>query len=112
MTESLAAVHTGIASNNRIILKSEPMDIIEPVRYRRDGRVVECAGLEIRYTVKRIQGSNPCSSASTLTSNWLNANGSCLKPRTMRGFLLIAPDCGSRAVGQKAVSKPFCLRTS
>ena len=39
------------------------MDIIEPVRYRRDGRVVECAGLEIQYTVKRIQGSNPCLSA-------------------------------------------------
>ena len=40
------------------------MDIIEPVRYRRDGRVVECAGLEIQYTVKRIQGSNPCLSAT------------------------------------------------
>jgi hypothetical protein len=33
-------------------------------RVRRDGRVVECAGLEIRYTRKRIEGSNPSFSAN------------------------------------------------
>ena len=31
---------------------------------RKDGRVVECAGLEIRYTVLRIEGSNPSFSAN------------------------------------------------
>ena len=30
---------------------------------RKGGRVVECAGLEIQYTCKRIEGSNPSLSA-------------------------------------------------
>ena len=88
------------------------MDIIEPVRYRRDGRVVECAGLEIQYTVKRIQGSNPCLSASNLTSNSLSAILSWPKPRTTRGFALRAPDCASPHSPEKVVSKAFCLKTS
>jgi hydroxymethylglutaryl-CoA lyase len=31
--------------------------------------VVECAGLEIRYARKRIEGSNPSFSAKTVTAN-------------------------------------------
>jgi hypothetical protein len=42
-------------------------------------------------------------SASTLTSNWLYANGSCLKPRPVRIFLLWAPDWGIPGTCRKVV---------
>ncbi len=74
--------------------------------------MVECAGLEIRYTVKRIQGSNPCSSANNLTSNSLSAIPSWPKPRTTRGFALRAPDCAFPPGVKKVVSNAFCLKTS
>ena len=37
---------------------------------RRDGRAVECTGLENQQTFAGFQGSNPCLSASFSYSNW------------------------------------------
>ena len=33
-------------------------------------------------------------SASNPISNLLNSDSNCPEPRTMRGFALLAPDCG------------------
>jgi hypothetical protein len=42
---------------------------------RKGGRVVECAGLEIQYTFRRIEGSNPSLSASIQTASPLQETG-------------------------------------
>ena len=50
--------------------------------------------------------------AKNLTSNSLNAIPSWPKPRNTRGFALRAPDCAFPPGVEKAVSNPFCLKTS
>ena len=74
--------------------------------------MVECAGLEIRYTVLRIEGSNPSFSANTSPSNLLSGPRRRTEPRTTRGFLLWAPDRASGRGAQKPVSAAPRLRTS
>ena len=43
------------------------------LKERRDGRAVECTGLENQQTFAGFQGSNPCLSASFSYSNWSTA---------------------------------------
>lgn len=50
--------------------------ILRVCRTRRDGRAVECNGLENRQAVlSRLQGSNPCPSASSLGHGCVAAKG-------------------------------------
>ena len=59
--------------------------------YWRDGRVVECTALEMRHTGNRIQGSNPCLSASQETYGCSSVGRALVSKTKCREFESLHP---------------------